>query len=141
MLVVDGGVENFNGGVDELNGKGVLRRVLALTELQSSTSPIEAFWRQAKHQWLFLNTLDSVAAVRRHMSTYVAAHNGQIPHSAFRGQTPDEMYLGTGADVPAKLAVANEKAQESRLHANRTLSCQKCGCPDVADSGGGVEAA
>ena len=75
------------------------------------------------------------------MSTYVAAHNGQIPHSAFRGQTPDEMYLGTGADVPAKLAVANEKAQESRLHANRTLSCQKCGCPDVADSGCGVEAA
>ena len=36
MLVVDGGVENFNGGVDALIGKGVLRRVLALTELQFS---------------------------------------------------------------------------------------------------------
>ena len=34
MLVVDGGVENFNGGVDELIGKGVLHRVLALTQLE-----------------------------------------------------------------------------------------------------------
>ena len=67
MLVVDGGVENFNGGVDELIGKGVLRRVLALTELQFSNALVEAFWRQLKHQWLFLNTLDSVAAVRRHV--------------------------------------------------------------------------
>ena len=43
MLVVDGALENFNGGVDELVEKGVLRRVLALTELRFSNSMIEAF--------------------------------------------------------------------------------------------------
>jgi len=37
------------------------------------------------HQWLFLNTLDSLTALRRHVSFYVAAHNTQIPHSAFLG--------------------------------------------------------
>ena len=62
MLVVDGGVENFNSGVDELINNGLLRRVLALTELAFSNSLIEAFWRSMKHQWLFLNTLDSIAA-------------------------------------------------------------------------------
>jgi putative transposase len=141
MLVVDGGVENFNGGVDELIGKGVLRRVLALTELQFSNSLVEAFWRQAKHQWLFLNTLDSVAAVRRHLSTYVAAHNGQIPHSAFRGQTPDEMYLGSGEPVPGKLATANEAARAARLHVNRALGCEECGQSNIAiGAPGGVAA-
>ena len=125
-------VENFNGGVDELIGKGVLRRVLALTDLQFSNSLVEAFWRQMKHQWLFLNTLDSVAAVRRHVSTYVAAHNGQIPHSAFRGQTPDEMYFGTGEDVPGTLAAANEAARKARLHANRAVRCEECSQSDVA---------
>ena len=141
MLVVDGGVENFNGGVDELIGNGVLRRVLALTDLEFSNSLIEAFWRQMKHQWLFLNTLDTVAAVRRHVSTYVAAHNGQIPHSAFHGQTPDEMYFGTGGGVPAKLAAANKAAQEARLLANRGLSCAECGGLGVAVGGTGVAAA
>jgi hypothetical protein len=64
-----------------------------------------------------------------------------FPHSAFRGQTPDEMYFGKSADVPGKLAVAKKAAQEARLHANRALCCEKCGCLDVPDSGGGVEAA
>jgi hypothetical protein len=27
---------------------------------------------------------------------YVDEHNRVLPHSAFRGQTPDEMYYGTG---------------------------------------------
>ena len=141
MLVVDGGVENFNGGVEDLIGKGVLRRVLALTEVEFFTSLIEAFSRQVKHQWLLLNTLDSIAAVRRHVSTYIAAHNRQIPHSAFHGQTPDEMRFGTGDGVPGKLAAANEAAQEARLHSNRALSCAECGGPGGALGGTGVAAA
>ena len=39
--------------------------------------------------------LDSVATVRRLVAFYVDAHNRVLPHSAFRGQTPDEMYFGT----------------------------------------------
>ena len=50
------------------------------------------------------------------------------------------MYFGRGADVPGKLAVAQKKAQEARLNANRAIACRKCGYPDGADSGGGVEA-
>ena len=51
---------------------------------------IEAFWRQLQHAWLFLNTLDSTAAVRRLVAFYVAEHNER---SVMRmsGQVFDEL--------------------------------------------------
>ena len=126
MLLVDGGVENFNGGVDQLIDDGVLRRVLAQTDITFSNSLVEAFWRVMKTQWLFLNTLDTVAAVRRCVTQYVAAHNGQIPHSAFRGQTPDEMYVGQGGDVPQRLEAEREAARHTRQETNRNVTCAAC---------------
>ncbi len=60
VVLADGGVENVNAQVDELIDAGVLRRLLALTELQFSNSMIEAWWRSLKHQWLFLHPLESV---------------------------------------------------------------------------------
>jgi hypothetical protein len=44
---------------------GVLRRLLAFTELRFSNSMIEAWWRSLKHQWLLLHSLDSIGTVRR----------------------------------------------------------------------------
>src|SRR5207253_7450653 len=54
VVLADAGVENVNAQVDELIITGVLRRVLAFTELRFSNSMIEAWWRSLKHQWLFL---------------------------------------------------------------------------------------
>ena len=102
MVLADAGVENVNAQVDALIETGVLRRLLAVTELQFSNSMIEAWWRSLKHQWLFLHSLDSVTTVRRLVAFYVDEHNRVLPHSAFRGQ-PDEMYFGTGEGVPADL--------------------------------------
>jgi putative transposase len=96
VVLADAGVENRNAQVDELIGTGVLRRMLAFTALKFSNSMIEAWWRSLKHQWLFLHSLDSVATVRRLVAFYVEEPNRVLPHSAFRGQTPDEMYFGTG---------------------------------------------
>ncbi len=105
-VLADGGVENVNRNVDELIRSGLLRRVLAMTELRFSNSMIEASWRALKHQWLFLNTLDSVETVEKLVSFYVEEHNQRRPHSEFRGQTPDEMYFGEGASVSDELASA-----------------------------------
>ena len=95
-VVADSGVENVNGDVDALLGLGRLRRVLAQVEVTFSNSMVEAWWRSLKHNWLFLNRLDTLAAVERLVSVYVQQHNAVIPHSAFHGQTPDEMYFWTG---------------------------------------------
>ena len=125
-VVADAGVENVNAGVDGLIECGMLSRVLALRDVTFSNSMIEAWWRTLKHQWLFLNTLDTTAAVRRLVAFYVAAHNTEIPHSAFRGQTPDEMYYGRGERIPEQLETAKQQAREARVRANRARSCAVC---------------
>ena len=132
VVLADGGVENVNAQIDDLITTGVLRRVLALTELQFSNSMIEAWWRSLKHQWLFLHSLDSVATVRRLVEFYVHEHNGVLPHSAFRGQTPDEMYFGTGDAVPADLTSGAAAARRTRCEANRSAACETCPSLDAA---------
>jgi putative transposase len=49
VVLADAGVDNVNAQVDDLIITGVLRRVLAFTELKFSNSMIEAWWRSLKH--------------------------------------------------------------------------------------------
>ena len=132
VVLADAGVENVNALVDDLISTGLLRRVLAFTELKFSNSMIEAWWRSLKHQWLFLHPLDSVTTVRRLVAFYDDEHNRVLPHSAFRGQTPDEMYFGTGDAVPADLMVRRATARRTRVEANRSASCETCPSVDAA---------
>jgi len=126
LLYADSGVENVNGAVDSTLFSACLERILAQVEVAFSNSMIEAFWRSLKHQWLFLNTLDSVARVRTLVEFYVSEHNTKMPHPAFDGQTPDEVFFGTGSNVSEDLALAKRNARTARLAANRALSCERC---------------
>jgi len=132
VVLADAGVENVNAHVDDLIAMGMLRRVLAFTELRFSNSMIEAWWRSLKHQWLFLHALDSVATVRRLVAFYVQEHNRVLPHSAFRGQTPDEMYFGTGDAVPADLMARAAAARRARVEVNRSAACGTCPSTEAA---------
>ena len=58
-------------------------------------------------------------------------HNTVLPHSAFRGQTPDEMY-GTGDAVPADLTAGAAAARRVRIEANRSAACERCPSVDAA---------
>jgi putative transposase len=113
-LLVDGGIENFNSTVEQLVNADKIKRVLAQTEIQFSNSMIESWWRILKHQWLYLNTLDTAASVSKLTAFYVNQHNSHMPHSAFDGQTPDEMYFGTGATIPGELKSARTVALQRR---------------------------
>jgi hypothetical protein len=62
---------------------------------------IESVWRWLKHQWLCLSSLDSIERLRALVEFYVEQHNTQMPHAAFSGQTPDEVYFGTAANLSA----------------------------------------
>ena len=125
-VLVDGGTENFNGAVDELIRSGLLHRVLARTEITYSNSLIESWWRVLKHQWLYLNTLDTVSAVEKLVRFYVHEHNTRLPHSAFQGQTPDEMYFQNGDHIPQQLEAARQQARQARAEANRNRDCGAC---------------
>lgn len=70
-----------------------------------------------RHQRLYLNALDTLATVRKPVGWYVREHSTVLPHAAFDGQTPDEMYFGRGADIPDQLAQRRLKVRRQRLNA------------------------
>ena len=125
-VMTDSGTENVNGDVDSLLDREGLRRVLAQVEVSFSNSMIEAFWRSLRHAWLYLQTLDNAATLRRLIEFYVRAHNETIPHAAFNGQTPDEMYFGSGDAVVIDLAAARVRARQERMKTNRAATCGVC---------------
>lgn len=125
-VVADSGIENVNDRVDAMVGCGIIHRVLALVEVSFSNSMIEAWWRSLRHNWLYLHGLDDIDSVSKLVEFYVHEHNTVMPHSAFRGQTPDEMYFGTGAHVAANLDAAARAARQRRLSANRATRCHVC---------------
>lgn len=129
MVMADAGVENCNHHVDDFLATGVLRRVIARTQLLFSNSMIEAFWRTLKHQWLFLHSLENSRQVEKLVAFYVTEHNSRLPHAAFKGETPDEMYLGTAGDVQKTLSTQRAAARTARLAANRAARCESCTSP------------
>ena len=125
-VVTDAGCENVNSDVDGLLEDEGLRRTLAQVDVTFSNSMIEAFWRSLKHSWLYLHSLESVESLRRLVDFYVRQHNEVMPHAAFAGQTPDEMYFGVGDPVAAELYAARMRAREERIRVNRAALCGVC---------------
>ena len=73
------------------------------------------------------NAIDSSARWEKRARVLAAVvHNTKMPHPAFNGQTPDEMFFGTGAQVPEELALAKVNARTARMAANRAISCERC---------------
>ena len=127
QVYMDSGVENTNSAVSALVESGTLRRILAQVDVLFSNSMIEAWWRMLKHQWLYLNELDSVETVQKLVAFYVDQHNTHVPHSAFKGwQTPDEMYFSEGAAVPEQLQAARVVARQARRESNLAQRCNTC---------------
>ncbi len=126
QLVCDGGVENFNEAVDAVVEQFEWERIRALVDVTFSNSKIEAWWRSLKHQWLYLNQLNTITDVRWLTKFYVEQHNSVMPHAAFEGQTPDEMYYGTGAHLMDELKAKRAGARQRRLDDNRGAACAAC---------------
>jgi hypothetical protein len=57
---------------------------------------------------------------------YVTEQTERIPHAAFHGQTPDEIYFGRGAQIPDELAARRREARKRRLERNRAVACGAC---------------
>jgi hypothetical protein len=133
VVLADAGVENVNAQVDAfdhhrrppppagVHGAEVLelddRSLVAFPE--TSVAPL-------------LHPLDSVASIRQLVAFYVHEHNRVLPHSAFRGQTPDEMYFGTGDAVPANLTSGAAAARRTRVQTNQLAACGRCLSIDTA---------
>lgn len=87
-----------------------------------------------KHSWLYIQSLDNFTALYRLIEFYVKAHNEVMPHSAFQGQTPDEIFFGIGDVVTQKLATARKTVREERTRKSRAARCGVC----VGDANSGA---
>lgn len=123
---MDAGIKNVNRTVDGVFDNGQLRRVFAQVDVTFSNSLIEAWWRSLKHQWLYLHHLDSIATVRRLVTFYIQQHNEVVPHWAFNGLAPDEVYFGRSEGVLEALTAGRIVARAERLKANQAVSCPSC---------------
>jgi hypothetical protein len=75
---------------------------------------------------LYLHSLDNLSTVKKLVAFYVTQHNQTMPHSAFQGQTPDEMYLGPSDHLPDELAARGRAARQQRVAYNRSAACSAC---------------
>jgi len=74
--------------------------------------------------------LDSLGSVKRLIAFYVEQLGSVMPHSAFRGQTPDEIYFGSGDQIPTELKAAHQAARQRRIAENRVVRCRLCDATD-----------
>ena len=91
---------------------------------------IEAGGAPSNINGLFLHSLNSVPTVRRLVEFYVQEHNTCFP--TFCGQTPDEMYFGTGDAVRVDLTSRAAAARRVRVEAYRSAACGTCSSIDAA---------
>ena len=77
--------------------------------------------RSLKHHWLFLHPLDSVTTVRQLVAFYVGEYNRVLPHFAFRGQTPDEMYFYEAAGQLPPMYREGVSIVSTHVHSSRTF--------------------
>ena len=126
IILVDGGSENRIEKYGDTLSWAKKRMQIALVEIAYSNSMIEAFWRKLKHSYLFKYNLDSLATVKRMIAKFIDEYNTLMPHSAFRGQTPAEIFFGSAPDIEKHLAEERMKAREKRVEFNRALSCDTC---------------
>jgi len=123
----DGGSENDNELVDRLISKGYLTRTIALSESTFSNSIPEALNRSLKHNCLFHHPLNTLADVKRLVAFYIDQHNNIMPHSAFNGATPLQMYTGTWTQKnEQELKQRFVDAKKERRQARFSLSCSNC---------------
>ncbi len=77
-------------------------------------------------------------AIERLLACHVEQHISVMPHSAFRGATPDEVFFGHADGVEPALVAARQKARAERVAWNRALECSQCHGlepPTVAEEG------
>jgi len=87
---------------------------------------IEARQRTLENQWLYVNTLDSLEAGRWPVACGVAAHDKEIPHSAFQVQFPEQICFGRTYRIPEALRHVTHGVGERILRPAPTwfVACQ-----------------
>jgi len=127
-LLVDGGTENVNSTVTGyIKTCKNLRRLIARTEIRYSNSRVEALFRSLKCNYLYHEKIKSLDALKRKVNFYFNQHNHIIPHSAFKGATPNDIFTYSWTETSeVQLRTNRKKAFQSRVKSNTIKPCNSC---------------
>ncbi len=127
-VICDGGIENVNRFVEELIEQGRIVREIAQLEIDYSNSLVEAFFRSAKNNYFYLQGLSGIEVLGNHAGFYIQEHNEVMPHSAFKGATPEEVYLGGWAGLVESSLIREQAGARSRriVHHRGLAACGPC---------------
>jgi putative transposase len=126
-VFTDGGPENDNQWVDKLIESGFIIRTIAQLESRFSNSLVEALNRSLKVNCLYNHPLNTFKDVERLVNCYLNQHNTVVPHAAFKGATPLQMYTGTWtSENTAELKRKLTRAKLGRKNLRNSLSCASC---------------
>ena len=127
QIFSDSGGENVNDEVQGLEGIGLFDLVIAQIDVEFSNSLVEALFRSLKHNYLFLQRLESLATLERCVNYYFGEHNEMMPHHAFAGATPYEIHTGQwnlGSEEILRQQFA--MARTTRFQINASARCPVC---------------
>ncbi|WP_249199003.1 integrase core domain-containing protein, partial [Gluconobacter kondonii] len=74
-----------NGITEQLSKPGVFRTLHVF---------IERLWRSMKYECVYLHAFETGSELRVGLTKWITHYNGQRPHAALAGRTPDEAYHG-----------------------------------------------
>ena len=57
---------------------------------------IERLWRSVKYEHVYLYSYDTIAELRKGLTTYFHRFNQDRPHQGLAKKTPDEVYFANG---------------------------------------------
>ena len=126
-LIVDGGGENKGQAMDGLERAGHFRKEVARFEISFSNSMIETVFRSMKHNYLFHEEITCLASLKRHADFWFTEHNEEIPHTAFKGETPLEVYQHSWTkESQIRIIVRQKEAVKMRIQENQKIFCERC---------------
>lgn len=93
-IYMDSGRENIAEIVRSIFLGRQISQIFAQVDVRFSNSMIEAFFRSLKVNFLYLKSFKTIEDLRRCIAFYINEYNTKIPHSAFKFETPREIYCG-----------------------------------------------
>ena len=126
QLVVDGGPENCNLGVNALLSEQhpAMERLVALQDITFSNSMVEAAHKRLKYGWLHRLAPADGTALRQLVYTAVEEENQERPLDHLQGRTPDEAYFGMTSPLPNATDRALQQAKRREYHGG--IRCPTC---------------
>jgi len=85
------GVLQANGIAISMDGKGCWRDNVF----------VERFWRSIKYEEIYLHAYETPEEARSGIARYIDFYNGQRPHTALGGRTPNDVYFQQAALLAA----------------------------------------